>query len=161
MIHEFNLVLLGKQLWRLIQFSDSLVAGVLKGKYFRCSTPLRLNTTVRPSYGQTSIMAAKPLILLRIRQNVHYENEIRVWEDIWLPTIPARPARPIAPVVHPMMSVRDLMIENPKRWDPKMLEHYVSPEDIPLIQSLAISQRYQRDEYCWSYTKNGLYTVKS
>ena len=42
-----------------------------------------------------------------------------------------------------------------------MLENYVSPEDIPLIQSLAISQGYHRDEYCWSYTKNVMYTVKS
>ena len=42
-----------------------------------------------------------------------------------------------------------------------MLENYVNPEDIPLIQSLAISQGYHRDEFCWNYTKNGKYTVKS
>ena len=36
----------------------------------------------------------------------------------------------------------------------------MDPKDIPLIQSLAISQGYQRDKYCWSYTKNGMYTVK-
>ena len=78
-------------------------------------------------------MAAKPLITLGIRQKVHSGNEIRVWKNLWLPTIPARPAGPIAPIVHPMMSVRDLMIENPKIWDPKLLEHYVGPEDIPLV----------------------------
>ncbi|KAF3603914.1 hypothetical protein F2Q69_00036702 [Brassica cretica] len=26
-----------------------------------------------------------------------------IWEDLWLPTLPARPARHIATVVHPMM----------------------------------------------------------
>ena len=123
MIHEFNLALLGKQLWRLVQFPYSLVARVLKGKHLRCSTPLRLNTTIRPSYGWTSIMAAKPLVLLEIRQKVQSGNEIRIWKNLWLPTIPARPAGPIAPIVHPMMSVRDLMIENPKICDPKLLEH--------------------------------------
>ena len=40
-----------------------------------------------------------------------------------------------------------------------MLENYVSPEDIPFIQSLAISQGYHRDGYCWSYIKNDMYTV--
>ena len=42
-----------------------------------------------------------------------------------------------------------------------MLENYVIPEDIPMIQSSAISQGYQRDKYCWSYTKSGMYTIKS
>ena len=42
-----------------------------------------------------------------------------------------------------------------------MLANYVSSEDIPLVQSLAISKGYHRNEYCWSYTKNGMYTVKS
>ncbi|KAF2562519.1 hypothetical protein F2Q70_00016441 [Brassica cretica] len=42
-----------------------------------------------------------------------------------------------------------------------MIENYVHHDDIPLIQSLAISQDYHRDGYCWSYTKNGMYTVKS
>ena len=29
-----------------------------------------------------------------------------------------------------------------------------------MIQSLAISPTYRRDTFCWSYTKNGQYTVK-
>ena len=134
MIHEFNLALLSKQLWRLLQSLDSLIARVLRRKYFRCSMPLRLNKADRPSYGWTSIMAAM---------------------------IPARPTRPIALVVHPMMPVRYLMIGSPKRWNLEMLENYVSPEDILLIQSLAISQGYHRDKYCWSYTKNVMYTIMS
>ena len=34
-------------------------------------------------------------------------------------------------------------------------------EDILLIRSLAISSTHRRDTFCWNYTKNGLYTVKS
>ncbi|KAG5377945.1 hypothetical protein IGI04_025787 [Brassica rapa subsp. trilocularis] len=59
------------------------------------------------------------------------------------------------------MSTHHFMIEEPKTWNSEMLEKYVNPDDIPLIQSLAISQGYQRDKYCWRYTKNGMYTVKS
>lgn len=131
LIDEFNLALLGKQLLRLVQFPDSLLARVLRGEYFRCSLPLRINKTSSPSYGWLSIMAEKPLITLGIRQKVHSRNEIIIWEDLWIPTIPARPARPIAPVVHPMMPVKNLMTGNPKRWDMESLQHYINPEDIP------------------------------
>ena len=35
------------------------------------------------------------------------------------------------------------------------------PADIRFIRSLAISSTHRRDTFCWSYTKNGQYTVKS
>ena len=46
-------------------------------------------------------------------------------------------------------------------WDVGLLENYVVSEDILLIRSLAISSTHRRDTFCWNYTKNGLYTVKS
>ena len=60
-------------------------------------------------------MAATPLSLPGIRQKVHSENAIIVWEDLWLQTVPARPARPTSPVVHPMISINEIIIGNPKR----------------------------------------------
>ena len=50
MIHEFNLALLAKQLWRLVQFPDLLVARALRGKYYRLSSPLRIGAVDTPSY---------------------------------------------------------------------------------------------------------------
>ena len=101
MIHEFNLALLAKQLWRLVQFPDSLVARVLRGKYYRLSSPLLVGAVDNPSYVWTSIIAARKLLLLGIRSKVHSGYEIDVWQDPWMPSTPARLARPRAPVVHP------------------------------------------------------------
>ncbi|XP_033143430.1 uncharacterized protein LOC117132712 [Brassica rapa] len=93
MIYEFNLTLLAKQLWRLVQFPDSLVARVLRGRYYRLSSPLRIGTADTPSYVWTSITAARKLLLLGIRSKVHSGYGINVWEDLWIPSTPARPAR--------------------------------------------------------------------
>ena len=41
------------------------------------------------------------------------------------------------------------------------MENYANLEDIPLIRSLAISSTHHRDIFCWNYTRNGQYTVKS
>ncbi|XP_048605017.1 uncharacterized protein LOC125582384 [Brassica napus] len=161
MIHEFNLALLAKQLWRLVQFPDSLVARVLRGKYYRLSSPLQAGRVDSPSYVWTSIIDARKLLLLDIRSKVHSGYEIIVWEDPWIPLTPARPARSRVPVVNPKMTVSSLINFKTKEWDARLLEQYVDQEDIQMIQSLAISPTHRRDTFCWSYTKNGQYTVKS
>ena len=84
-----------------------------------------------------------------------------MWEDPWIPTTPARPAIPIAAAMHPNMRVSDLIDHVSKEWDVGLLENYVTLEDIPLIRSLAISSTHRRDTFCWNYTRNGQYTVKS
>ena len=155
MIHEFNLTLLAKQLWRLVQFPDSLVARVLRGRYYRLSSPLRANTESSSSYVWTSISAARKLLLLGIRQKIHSGYEVKVWEDPWIPTTLARPAIPVAPVMHPNIRVSNLTNQVSKDWDVGLLENYGNLDDIPLIRSLAISSTHRRDTFCWNYTRNG------
>ncbi|XP_013624943.1 PREDICTED: uncharacterized protein LOC106331160 [Brassica oleracea var. oleracea] len=161
MIHEFNLALLAKQLWLLVQFPDSLVARVLRGKYYRMSSPLRLHSVSSPSYVWTNISVARKLLLLGIRKKIHSEYEVKVWENPWIPTTPTRPARPIAPILHPNLRVSDLINGETREWDDGLLEMYVNPDDITFIKSLAISSTHHRDSFCWNYTRNGQYTVKS
>ncbi|XP_048593341.1 uncharacterized protein LOC125576878 [Brassica napus] len=81
MIHEFSVALLAKQLWRLVQFPDSLVARVLRGRYYRLSSPLRVNTASSPSYVWTRISGARKLLLLGIRHKIHSSYEVKVSKD--------------------------------------------------------------------------------
>ncbi|XP_048608970.1 uncharacterized mitochondrial protein AtMg00310-like [Brassica napus] len=155
MIHEFNLALLAKQLWRLVQYPDSLVVRVLRGRYYRLSSSLRVNAISSPSYVWTSISAARKLLLLGIRQKIDSGYEVKVWKDPWIPMTHARQATAVAPVMHPNMRVIDLINQESKEWDVELLEHYVNPIDVPFIRSLAISTTHRRDTFLWSYTKNG------
>ena len=133
MIHEFNLALLAKQLWRLVQFPDSLVARVLWGKYYLLSSPLRIGAVDNQSYVWMTIIAARKLLLLGIRNKVHTGYQINVWQDPWIPSTPARQARPRAPVVHPKMTISSSINFESKEWDARLLEQYVDQEDIPMI----------------------------
>ena len=72
-----------------------------------------------------------------------------------------RSAIPVAPVMHPNPRVSDFINQVSKDWDVGLLENYVNLDDIPLIRSLAISSTHRRDTFCWNYTRNGQYTVKS
>ena len=75
--------------------------------------------------------------------------------------MPARPPRARAPAVNPKMTVSSLINHVSKERDVRLLEQYVAQEDIPMILSLTISPTHRRDTFCWSYTKNRQYTVKS
>ena len=59
------------------------------------------------------------------------------------------------------MLVSNLIDFESREWDTRILDQYVEREDISIIQSLAISPTHRRDTFCWSYTINGQYTVKS
>lgn len=54
--------LLGKQLWRLLTKKDSLLARVLKSRYYVKSNPLNASFGSRPSYAWRSIHSAQGLM---------------------------------------------------------------------------------------------------
>lgn len=47
-LHNFNLALLAKQLWRLLHHPTSLLARVLKGRYYRHISPMEVKTSNSP-----------------------------------------------------------------------------------------------------------------
>lgn len=106
---EFNLALLAKQLWRLIRFQNRLLSRVLKGRYFRYSDPIHIGKTNCPSFGWRSIMAAKPLLLSGLRRTIGSRRRTRVWQDPWIPSVPARPAKSILNIRNSHLYVNDLI----------------------------------------------------
>lgn len=51
-LHDFNIALHAKQLWRLlIHYLNSLLARVLKGRYYNHTSPLEDRRTYSSSYG--------------------------------------------------------------------------------------------------------------
>ncbi|XP_018463519.1 uncharacterized protein LOC108834691 [Raphanus sativus] len=162
-LHAFNIALLAKQLWRLIQFPNSLLARVLRGRYYNRSSPLEDRKVYSPSYGWRSIMAAKPLLKAGLRKTIGAGLNTFVWTEPWIPDIDARPPRPSGRVTyrHPKLLVHSFIRRDTRDWDTNLLLEHFHPEDIPLILKLRPSNTWSMDGYAWNYTKSGTYTVKS
>lgn len=99
---------------RFIQFPNSLLARVLRERYYRLSSTLQAPEAYSSSYVWKSLLAAKPILSLRIKQMVHSGYQICMWEDPWIPTTPARPARLALPVAHPCMTESEFIHGMPR-----------------------------------------------
>jgi hypothetical protein len=75
----FNKALLAKQVWRIMKNPDSLVAKIMKAKYFPHSSILEANLGNRPSQAWRSFLAAKELVHNGAIWRVGDGKDIRVW----------------------------------------------------------------------------------
>lgn len=89
-IEAFNLALLGKRMWRMLQNLDSLLAKIYKSRYFAKSDPLNARLGSRPSYAWRSIFAEQNLIKQGARRLIGDGKETRVWQDQCIKQKPAK-----------------------------------------------------------------------
>lgn len=82
---SFNKALLAKQLWRIISNPDSLVARVLKDRYFKHQDIMEASIGNNPSYIWLSLMWSTELLNKRLRWRVCNGDKIATFKDCWIP----------------------------------------------------------------------------
>lgn len=94
-LSSFNQALVAKQSWRIIQAPDSLVARVMKRRYFRHSDFMEAKLGSNPSYIWRSILWGREVIHKGLRWRIGDGKQVKVYQSGWLP----RPVtfKPISP----------------------------------------------------------------
>ncbi|XP_013673701.1 uncharacterized protein LOC106378058 [Brassica napus] len=159
--HAFNLALLAKQLWRLLQYPHSLLARVLKGTYYRHTNPMKVQKANNPSYGWRSLLASKEVLHKGLRKKIGNGHTTKVWEEPWLPTQPSRAPLCIDNVRDEDFRVHHLIDAQNQSWNLEILNAVITAEDIPRVTSLRVSRTGRYDSYSWDFTKSGVYSVRS
>ncbi|KAL5186424.1 putative mitochondrial protein [Glycine soja] len=80
----FNKELLARKWWHLINFEDSLVAPLLKAKYYPHKGPLEASRGHRLSYIWSSIMSSRDLMMDGAIWRVSNGSQIHVYRDRWM-----------------------------------------------------------------------------
>ena len=83
-LESFNMALLGKQGWCLIQNPKALVTRILKEKYFSDVSSLYSSIGRNPLYAWRSIWNVKNILLVGLVWKVGDGNSIKIWKDRWL-----------------------------------------------------------------------------
>nr|XP_023924674.1 uncharacterized protein LOC112036081 [Quercus suber] len=157
----FNLAMLAKQGWRLLQNQESLVFKCLKACYFPCCSFLEAVDSPTSSYIWKSIMAAQPVLKKGCCWMVGDGTSIQVMFDSWIPNHPTNKI-----LIHPVEEewewrVSDLMEPELRCWNREIIMSKFHKEDAKAILRIPLSRRLVMDSMMWLHTAREVYSVKS
>ncbi|CAH9107996.1 unnamed protein product [Cuscuta europaea] len=160
-LRDFNLAMLAKQGWSLITDARSLMARVLKARYFPGTSILKARLGNNPSFIWRSIFETQEILEKNVRRRVGNGKDIHVWADAWHPgqgTGMIQSSRPVG--------IRDMGVAAPrdfteKNWNREKTASTFNKADSDLILSILISLQDREDGYWWTGEKNGCFSVKS
>jgi hypothetical protein len=157
----FNKALLAKQVWRLWKYPESLIAKIVKAKYYPECTVLEAPLGKKPSYAWRSIQGSIDLVNEGLVWRVGNGQTIRIWKDRWLHSPTTFRVQSAPRVLHDDSTVSTLIDANIKWWNHTLLEQIFSKEEVRAIQSIPISVTNQADVLIWRGTAKGTFSVRS
>ncbi|KAA3455485.1 reverse transcriptase [Gossypium australe] len=157
---KFNVALLAKQGWRIMNNTDSLVTRLFKAKYFPNTNFLNSSLGNNCSYTWKSIWAAKGVLGEGICWKVGIGSAISVLHDIWIPDL-----------VNPRLSshvntlsvgkVADLIDKNSRKWKSELLESTFSEDIAEKIRHILLAEEPHDDRLAWRGEASSEFTVRS
>jgi len=116
-METFNLSMLGKQIWKLLTNSSSLLTRVLKAKYFPLRDFLDASLGYNPSYTWRSLWSTQPLLTLGHRWKIGDGSKVNVWNMPWIRSLPSlKPSTP-PPLYFEDLTVNYLMNPGSTSWN--------------------------------------------
>lgn len=154
-LESFNIALLAKQVWRIMQGPGSLVSRILRGRYLPQQTILNGQLGTKPSYIWRSLMEGLALIRKGMCILIGNGQETKVWTDQWLPVNPRRARRSNRGVSIDDISVNALFHQGTHLLNHEQLDLLFVPEDAKLIKDIKLSPQDSEDVLGWNYTDSG------
>jgi ribonuclease HI len=153
----FNLAMLGKQGWRILQNPESLCARILKGRYFHDTNFLQATRKNHSSHTWRAILQGREVLTLGLIRRIGNGESTNVWTDRWLPNHFS--GRPITTPGAQVNSVSDLLTPSGV-WNADLIKQLFYDVDVHAIQSVPIRGTGD-DSWAWEFEKLGHYSVKS
>jgi len=158
-LHMFNLAMLARQAWRLIQSPDSLCARLLRAKYWPDGDLFAAKEGPGISYTWRSLLRGLKALEKGMIWRVGNGLQIRIWDDPWIPEgITRRPRTPRGAVL--LSKVAELIDPLTGTWDQQLIRDIFWEEDA--VNILATPVHPDRDDVvAWHFDSKGVFSVKS
>ncbi|GAU45740.1 hypothetical protein TSUD_77650 [Trifolium subterraneum] len=157
----FNKAMVAKQVWNIVQNPNSLVAKVIKARYFPRSSLFEAPLGYNPSFAWRSMWQARQILSLGCRWRIGSGDNIRVMHDPWLRGSANRWVPSPQPAGVYQLSVRDLLHDNYKAWNIVKVRNLFSRDVAKKILETPLVSSVREDKVVWDEERNGCYSVKS
>lgn len=157
----FNKALLAKQAWRVLAMPNSLIARVLKGKYFPSQSFLEVKVNLNASYTWKSILSAKDILLKGACRVIGDGMQTSIWSDPWVTQAPNSKIQQRVSEKNEVRPQRVCELIEDGRWKEEMLNLWFSAWEVKMIKRIPLPVHKIVDVWMWKHTKNGQFIVKS
>ena len=160
-IDKFNEALLAKQVWCMMNNSDSLCYKFLKDRFFPNCSILEANDLKVGSYAWKSILSAREPVKKGVVWRIGNGDTVSIREDKWLLDPCYRSIISPLPFTPPNSKVSCLINSNSSKWKSNMIQQLFLPQEIEKILSIPLSIRLPPNQLIWSKTPSGKFTTRS
>lgn len=148
---HFNHSLLAKQGWRILMFPDSLVAQVLKARYFPNSDFLNAVELPGMSYSWRSILAGRAVLSKGIRYQIGEGNKVSLWNDPCLPLPHSFKHFSLPMEGTELWKVSDIIDHENGKWIKPVIEDLFTKDEAQTILKTPLSLQSMPDRYIWHF----------
>ncbi|XP_024043004.1 uncharacterized protein LOC112099765 [Citrus clementina] len=146
-LHDFNVAMLGKQVWKLLTNLKSLIGQIFKARYFPRTSIVEADLGHNPSFVWRSLMAAKHIIVRGSRIQVGSGQNTLIGSDPWLPDAANGFISTSLNEILATAPVSSLMVPGQRRWDYDAVSDLFDTRDRNLILQIPLISR--RDKNVW------------
>ncbi|KAM1736077.1 hypothetical protein ACFX12_014475 [Malus domestica] len=154
-----NLAFLAKIGWRITLNPMSLLASVLRDKYFPGKSFGEAPKGKNTSWGWKGLFEARKVLNQGLRWRVGNGESINIREDPWFPKPTTFKVRPKNNLGETMVS--DLIDSDTLAWRSDLIVNGFHRDDVSTILSIPLSHVGSNDRLVWHYATNGIYSVKT
>lgn len=160
-LNTFNQALLAKQGWRLLKYPNSVVARVLKAKYFPNTSFMEASSPSGMSYSWRSIITGREVLAKGLRYQIGDGRCVSIWNDPWIPLPHSFKPFSLPLEGTEMWNVEDIIDPESRTWNATMVENLFTKMEADLILSIPLSHRPSEDKLVWHHDRKGSFNVKS
>ncbi|KAK5771442.1 hypothetical protein PVK06_047646 [Gossypium arboreum] len=160
-VRLFNLALLGRQVWRLLNNTDSLCFKVLSSRYFPDGNIFHAKKVDKASFTWSSIAAAVEAFKDGFGWQIGNEEKINIWADNWGMEGLNGDVVISNTLNHNEKYVKDLWHVDRRNWDVNKVKQAYGQDWGDKICDIPIGDVGQEDKIIWFHNTHGCFTSKS